>query len=113
MLCHALFALHGSAPKKKGKRPVCRIPTGDRWFQDFLKPMVEAAGYKVVTEGDDSKVDVTIASFEEGAAKADDGKAIRLRATKEETKATAGTVYRYDRDGLVAALNQALAGRAA
>ncbi len=111
--CHALFAAHGSAPKKKGKQPVCRIPTGDRWFQDFLRPMVEAAGYKVVTEGDDSKIDVAIAPFEEGAPVKPEGKAIRLRATKEETEATAGTVYRYDREGLIAALRQAIAGRAA
>ena len=112
--CHALFALYGSAPKIAGKRPVCRIPAGDRWFQDFLKPLVEAAGYEVVTEGDDTEADVAIASFEAGEApKRGGGKAIRLRATREETDESAGTIYRYDREGLVAALRAAVAGRAA
>jgi two-component system chemotaxis sensor kinase CheA len=112
--CHALFSLYGSAPRKAGKQPVCRIPAGDRWFQDFLRPMVEAAGYMVVSESDETEADVAIAAFEDGApVTAGAGKAIRLRATKEETDETAGTVYRYDREGLIAALREAIAGRAA
>jgi two-component system chemotaxis sensor kinase CheA len=110
--CHALFALYGAAPQIEDPL-VCRIPTGDRWFQDFLKPMVEAAGYKVVEE-DGAKADVEIATAE-GTAKGqgNNGGAIRLRSTPEETPETAGSIYRYDREALIAALREVKAGRAA
>jgi len=110
--CHALFALYGSAAKTTGKRPVCRIPSGDRWFQDFLRPMVEAAGYDVVGEGDDALADVAIAAFADGAP-VPAGAAVLLRDTREATEASAGTVYRYDREALIAALREATTGRAA
>lgn len=113
--CHALFALYARPGMDKDGQPVCRIPTGDRWFQDFLRPMVEAAGYTVIGQDEAGDADVEIAPFGDDAAPeaATGGKAIRLRETKEETEATAGTVYRYDRDGLLEALRVASKGKAA
>ena len=108
--CHALFALYGSAPQFE-EPLVCRIPAGDRWFQDFLKPMVEAAGYRVVAEGDEAPADIEIAAAETGLQAK--GETIRLRETPDETPETEGSIYRYDRDALMAALREARAGRAA
>ncbi|HSG33948.1 MAG TPA: chemotaxis protein CheA [Sphingomonadaceae bacterium] len=109
--CHKLFALYGVAPRSKDQ-PVCRIPSGDRWFQDFLKPMVEAAGYRVVSEADTAaKADVEIAAAEASAKPG--GNAIRIRSTEEATPDTEGSIYRYDRDALVAALRDATKGKAA
>ena len=109
--CHALFARYGRVVRAD-KPPVCRLP-GDRWFQDFLRPLVEAAGYLVVDQNDDAEADLAIAAHgesEAGELKA--GRAIWLRSTPEETPETADTIYRYDRDRLLDELRISL-GRAA
>jgi two-component system chemotaxis sensor kinase CheA len=109
--CHALFARYGRIVRQ-GELPLCRLPGNDRWFQDFLRPLVEAAGYRVVDEDDEVEADLAIASHSKGSAgEQKAGRVIWLRSLREEPPDRADTIYRYDREGLIGALRAANAGR--
>jgi two-component system chemotaxis sensor kinase CheA len=110
---HALFALHGEAPVA-AFRPKCSLPD-DEWARTILAPLVSATGYEVVDE--DSADPTTIAivfedMFEvaDALGRAPAGPVIRLRNHPDAPRGS-GTIYRYDREALVAAL--AAASRAA
>jgi two-component system chemotaxis sensor kinase CheA len=105
---HALFALHGEPPlAAPGARPRCALPDSD-WARTILAPLVAAAGYDIIA-GESSDPDVvTILSedvFEaaELLGRVPAGPVIRLRDHPEE-RAGSNTIYRYDREGLLAAL---------
>lgn len=107
----ALFARH-ARPAAPARPPVCRMPADDRWLQDFLRPLVESAGYLVVDEGDEKAADVSIALTDASEAPAlQAARAIRLRTTPEAGTADEGTIYRYDRAAVMAALKSANGGR--
>ena len=106
---HWLFARHASTPVRPGKSVVCRLAADDPWLQNMLRPIVEAAGYRVVDESSDVEVDLTIAFAGHGIS--DRGQTIWLRAEPHSIGPT-NTIYRYDRDGLLAALKQAAGGKA-
>jgi two-component system chemotaxis sensor kinase CheA len=109
----ALFARY-ARPAAPARQPLCRMPAGDRWLQDFLRPLVEAAGYGVIDEADEAEADVSIALADtDAAAPLAAAQAILLRATPEPDTHTAQTIYRYDRDALMAALNAAKARKRA
>lgn len=110
---HWLFAdAVGSAPAG-GDRPLCLL--GDRddpWTREVLRPLVEAAGYRVAFEGDAVEGDAHIVIASEGSAaetRAPQGRLLRLRSDIAAREADPGSVYRYDRAGLMTALQ---AGRA-
>ena len=101
---HWLFAHHvGAAASPLGDALVCRLPD-DPWMQNMLRPIVEAAGYRVVGEDDDCAADVVIvtdgAKVDKGAAR----RTIRLRAEPEASGAKDSSIYRYDRAALLVAL---------
>ena len=106
---HWLFATHGTGAPESERQAVCRIPAGDPWMQNMLRPIVEAAGYRVIGEDDEAVADIAILSGS-GEAPTGDGKVIHLSNDPEP----AGTdrIYRYDRAALLAALKTtASAGR--
>ena len=102
---HALFARHALAPACD-EPPVCHLPAGDPWMQNFVRPMVEAAGYRVV-DADDDEVDLAIMAQGEPAASVSARQIIRLRSDPGETPDEDGSIYRYDRAGLLAAMRPA------
>jgi two-component system chemotaxis sensor kinase CheA len=100
--CHALFA--GQVSHTAGAHSLtCRLSGEDGWMRNFLGPIIEAAGYRIVE--DDEPADV---AFVDGAADAevDARKAIHLRSTPGKGGG-ADSIYRYDRAGLMAALLRA------
>lgn len=105
---HALFARHGEAPRAApGARLACVLPDSD-WARTILAPLVASAGYDIVPEGAAGEDVVTILSedvFEvaEALGRLPEGPVIRLRDHPDDG-AGSGTIYRYDRDGLLAAL---------
>jgi two-component system chemotaxis sensor kinase CheA len=106
---HWLFANHvGAAAGSTGAQPVCRMPSSDPWMQNMLRPIIEAAGYRVVGEGDDAEADVVILSDAGPVELGPAARTIRLRSDPEGEED--GSVYRYDRAGLLMALKSA--GRA-
>jgi two-component system, chemotaxis family, sensor kinase CheA len=105
---HELFARYGEPPQvAHGTRPVCALPDSD-WARTILAPLVTAAGYDIVADDAGHPGVVTIL-FEdlyevaEALGRTPTGPVIRLRDHPEEPQAR-DTIYRYDRDGLLAAL---------
>jgi two-component system chemotaxis sensor kinase CheA len=109
---HWLFARANGAGGRSGPadRPLCRLPDDDPWMQNMLRPIVEAAGYRVVG-GVETPADLVIATAE-GATppKAVQGsRVILLRSAPTPTRD--GSIYRYDRAGLIDALKVASGGQ--
>ena len=44
---HWLFANFATSSAKPAEQLVCRLPDDDPWMQNMLRPIVEAAGYRV------------------------------------------------------------------
>jgi two-component system chemotaxis sensor kinase CheA len=108
---HWLFAHHLSATARPAEQAICRLPSDDPWMQNILRPIVEAAGYRVVGDDHDGKTDLVIASQGSTVGKKKAGRTIWLRADPDATDAGEDSIYRYDRAGLLMALKAAGAGR--
>ncbi|MGI8611144.1 MAG: chemotaxis protein CheW, partial [Sphingomicrobium sp.] len=109
---HWLFANHvGTAAKPVDEQPVCRLPADDPWMQNMLRPIVEAAGYRVVGESDEAEADLVIVGEDAKVDKGAAARTIRLRSEPEAANAKDRSIYRYDRAALVMALKSAGGGR--
>ena len=107
---HWLFSTFLTAAERLPEQPVCRLPADDPWMQNMLRPIVEAAGYRVVSEADEYEVDLAILS-EASSGDLTAARIIRLRSEPDPTSAKDETIYRYDRAALLMALKSAGAGR--
>ena len=106
---HWLFANFAATASGTAEQLICRLPEDDPWMQNMLRPIVEAAGYRVVSDGDEVKADLAIlseASDRDAAA----ARTIRLRADPDPASDKDETIYRYDRAALLMALKSAGAG---
>jgi len=101
---HWLFSTFLTASERTPEQPVCRLPADDPWMQNMLRPLVEAAGYRVVSEADEYEVDLEILgpSFDGPASAAT--RIIRLRSEPDPSSHKDTTIYRYDRAALLTAL---------
>jgi two-component system chemotaxis sensor kinase CheA len=108
---HWLFANHVGPVARAAEQPVCRLPSDDPWMQNMLRPIVEAAGYRVVGDEHDGDADLVIAA--QGAELPDDAakQTIWLRTEPDAAGKKDDSIYRYDRAGLLMALKTANAGR--
>jgi two-component system chemotaxis sensor kinase CheA len=108
---HWLFANHVGTAARTSEPLVCRLPSDDPWMQNMLRPIVEAAGYRVVGDEHDGEADLVIAS--QGADVGSDSakRTIWLRTEPEASGKKDESIYRYDRAGLLIALKSAGAGR--
>jgi two-component system chemotaxis sensor kinase CheA len=104
---HWLFANHlGEAARGSAEQPLCRLPSGDPWMQNMLRPIVEAVGYRVVGDDFDGEADLVIAA-QADSAKARGARKIVLRTEPDAVGAKDESIYRYDRAGLLMALKAA------
>jgi two-component system chemotaxis sensor kinase CheA len=106
-----LFA-QADAPPAQAERPLCLLADReDRWSREILRPLLEAAGYRVgfAGEGAEDEAAVVIAGTE--AVETAAAPVIRLRPDLQG--ANDGSVYRYDRMGLLAAIEAQVAKRRA
>jgi two-component system chemotaxis sensor kinase CheA len=108
---HWLFSNHVGPAARGTEQLVCLIPGWDPWMQNMLRPLVEAAGYRVVDDADEEHADVVIASMGEELSEEASGKTIWLRVEPEAAGKADDSIYRYDRAGLLMALKSAGAGR--
>ena len=108
---HWLFASHVGAAARVTEQLVCRLPDGDPWMQNMLRPIVEAAGYRVV--GDDQEGDADLVIATQGAYVLGEaaGKTIWLRTEPDAAGKKDESIYRYDRAGLLMALKSAGRGK--
>jgi two-component system chemotaxis sensor kinase CheA len=91
---------------------VCRLPGDDAWMQNMLRPIVEAAGYRVVGDDDDVDSDLVIASQGAEVREETAAKTIWLRTEAEASGKKDESIYRYDRAGLLMALKSVAGGKA-
>jgi two-component system chemotaxis sensor kinase CheA len=108
---HWLFAHYAGSSARAGEQPVCRLPSGDPWMQNMLRPMVEAAGYRVIGETDEGEADLVIVSQGQDVGAESAKRTIWLRAEPEHAGKKDESIYRYDRAGLLMALKSASGGR--
>ena len=107
---HWLFADYLGAAVRPAAQLVCRLPEGDAWMQNMLRPIVEAAGYLVIGEKDELSADITIVS--EGREVDEDERWPSAPPGDRSGRGRRpGQIYRYDRAGLLIALKSASAGR--
>lgn len=99
---YRLFARQAPSPASDVP-PVCHLPPNDSWLQNFVRPMVEAAGYRVV-DADHTEVDLAILTHADGAPLGA-RQIIRLRPTPKSTAEEPDSIYRYDHAGLLSALH--------
>ncbi len=111
----AVFARFG-AQAAPARQPVCRIPAQDAWMQDFLRPIIEGAGYLVVDERAGEEADVSISLDDangDEAGQPDSAPIVRLRSTPQADPGGEGSIYRYDRQAVLDALKAARVRRSA
>jgi two-component system chemotaxis sensor kinase CheA len=75
-------------------------------MQNMLRPIVEAAGYRVVGDGEE-RADLVIAAQGSEIAKDAAERTIWLRAEADAAGKKDDSIYRYDRAGLLIALKSA------
>jgi two-component system chemotaxis sensor kinase CheA len=108
---HWLFANHVGTAARKVEQRVCLVPIWDPWMQNMLRPLVEAAGYRVIDDPNEEAADVVIACQGEEVPEDASAKTIWLRAEPEAAGKKDASIYRYDRAGLLMALKSANGGR--
>ena len=80
------------------------MPHDSEWARTILEPLVVAAGYTVLRDGD-QRSDVRILIDEDPSAQQDaDAALIHLRSSREARGAEDNSIYRYDREALLKAL---------
>ncbi len=97
---YAVFAgEHGTACA-----PICVLrEDGSQWMESFLRPTLEAAGYRcVASPPPNASCVITLAFDDDESAQGD---VIRLRRTPDATHQM-NSVYRYDRETLIARLSE-------
>lgn len=105
---HALFSRHGALPQPS-QQLTCRIPHTD-WAQKILAPLISSAGY-VLVRPDEDEADIIISLDREQAT--GEAKFIKLRSEPDSDVDDAergSSIYRYDREGLLAALRRVSRG---
>ena len=108
---HWLFANHVGSAAQAGEPLVCRLPEDDPWMQNMLRPIVEAAGYRVVGGDDTTAADLVIVSRDAEVTTGESSRTIRLRPEPEAAGKKDESIYRYDRAGLLMALKSASGGK--
>ena len=108
--CRARDVAPGAGSRVAAARPTCLLADGGSgWMRTFLRPMLEQAGYRAVERlGDDERPALVLAQAGDADAVAVGGRTpvVRLRASVADTGD--GSVYRYDREGVLQAVRQAV-----
>jgi two-component system chemotaxis sensor kinase CheA len=101
-----LFARHNGMGSPQKAALICRLPSDNSWAATILKPLLSASGYRIASDAE-TEADVVIQLDESEVSADDDGSAvIRLRSDPDKLSETDGSIYRYDRQGLLAALRE-------
>lgn len=108
------FEMDGSTARDVSARPLCYIGSaGDaEWEKRILAPLLTASGYAVSFEEQDRDQAAIVLSrtHQEAAAYADDARLLLLRDTVHVIPDARSSIYRYDRIGLLSAIEAKLAG---
>ena len=95
------------------KKPLCFVECheDDVWERRILEPLLTASGYQVSFDPDDKdKAEILLGKDEGDGAKSEDGRLLRLRDSNFVSQSKLPSIYRYDRIGLISAIENKLAG---
>lgn len=106
---HWLFAAHALPREAPAEAPLCVLPEGDPLMQNILRPLVEAAGYRVGGAADAASADLLIVAGENEAVP-EGPRVLRIGSDPDEAGAADGSIPRYDRAALLGALAAARRG---
>lgn len=99
---HALFA---GEPMKVAAPPVCLLQVdGSGWMETFLKPALEASGYRCVTTLAVGEKAAVALAMEDAPLRETAAPVVKLRRFRTIDGADDGSIYRYDRPALIAAI---------
>jgi two-component system, chemotaxis family, sensor kinase CheA len=108
------FEMDGGTARDVSARPLCYIGSaGDaEWEKRILAPLLTASGYAVSFEEQDRDQAAIVLSrtHQETAAYGDDARLLLLRDTVHVKPDARSSIYRYDRIGLLSAIEAKLAG---
>jgi len=107
---HWLFASFASSVGSATEQLICRLSADDPWMQNMLRPIVEAAGYRVISETDEVEADIAIVP-EGSGGEPPAVRTIRLRSEPDPASEQDESIYRYDRAALLTALKSGSGGR--
>jgi two-component system, chemotaxis family, sensor kinase CheA len=97
-----------------GNRPLCYVQCDDDsvWEQRILAPLLAASGYRVSFDAVDREAAVVVLNRTESdhGFSPDDARILTLRDTSHSTADTRSSIYRYDRIGLISAIEAKLSG---
>jgi two-component system chemotaxis sensor kinase CheA len=101
-----LFAENEGFGAKAGQGPLCMLRgEDDSWMREILRPLLAQAGYRVAfADAVDPEMADLIIESEAGSTPGarSDARVVRLRDRPDGDR---GSIYRYDRAGLLSALN--------
>ena len=99
---HALFA---GQPVTLASLPVCLLQVdGSGWMETFLKPALEASGYRCVTALAAGETAAVALAMEDAPVRDTMAPVVTLRRTRTADHDDDASIYRYDRPALIAAL---------
>lgn len=107
------FALFASIPEEAAAPQRVRCLLADKddpWMQEILAPLIRQAGYEAVLSDDASVEDADVVlcfAQSETATAVKDRPVVRLRNAQRPEGPEDSSIYRYDRDGLIAAIETA------
>lgn len=102
-----IFASRHHAPRQRTGL-ICSLPDGDEWAERILRPLVEAAGYRIApSAAGEADVAITLADSSDLTVGHPDGACIILHADPEAVKSGGSAIYRYDRSAIIEALHAA------
>lgn len=93
--------------------PLCLVADNkDGWMASFVRPLLESAGYRVVAQLSPGDTPAVVLSADETPHElAEKAPVVRLRRRRAASGAGDDSVYRYDRVGLLSALEARVSGR--
>lgn len=94
-------------------RPVCLIQgDADGWMASFIRPLLESSGYRVAFDlAPGETASVVLSSDDASPVHAEATPVVRLRRRRVAADQGDDSVYRYDRAGLLSALQARTAGK--
>lgn len=107
------FALFGAVPEDATapRRIRCLLADkDDPWMQEILAPLIRQAGYEAVLSEEASAEDADVVlclAQSEAASILKDRPVVRLRHAQRPEGPEDSSIYRYDRDALIAAIESA------
>ena len=109
-----VFDEHADRDEEDGaEAPLCLIAdTADGWMASFVRPLLESAGYRVTAQLAPGETPAVVLSSDETPPElAEKAPVVRLRRRRAANGAGDDSVYRYDRVGLLSALEARVSSR--